>query len=175
MLAFEDLAVGRQWSPGSVTVTGDEIRDFAGRYDPQPFHVDPGAAAERFGGLIASGWHTAALCMRPFVAHVLDEVAVVAAVVVDDLRWHRPVRPGDELDVAVEIVATEPWDERRGLVTFRVTATNADEELVHARNDLVLVERREPSGDRERAGVAGAHPGPPPVHEKRYHRESNPT
>lgn len=141
MLYFEDLSVGDEWDAGRVTVTGGEIRAFAERYDPQPFHVDEAAAQDRFDGPIASGWHTAAACMRPFVETVLSDVAVVAAAGVDELRWHEPVRPGDTLAVEASVVETAPWNDERGRVSVRLAAT-VDGELVHSRTDLVVVERR---------------------------------
>ncbi len=149
MQRFEAIEVGQDWSPGRVTVTEEEILAFAETYDPQPFHVDAEAAQRRFGGLIASGWHTAALCMRPFAEHVLDDVAIVAAVGVEDLRWPEPVRPGDTIDVAVRVEDKDPWDEDRGLVTFRVTGHDGDGELVHSRNDLVLVKRERSADEQE--------------------------
>jgi len=139
----EDIEVGQHWEPGSVTITEGEIVEFATQYDPQPIHVDPEVADEQFGGLIASGWHTAAACMRPFATEVLSGIAIVAALGIDDLRWHEPVRPGDTLDVAVTVADVEPWDDRRGKVTFQVVGTNQDGDQVHSRKDLVIVERRE--------------------------------
>jgi acyl dehydratase len=140
----EDLRVGQTWEPGSVTFTEAEILAFAEEFDPQPFHVDPEAAGRHFDGLIASGWHTAAGCMRPFAAEVLSNVAVVAALGIEDLRWHAPVYPGDTLSVAVSVVDTESWNDRRGKVAFGLEATDEDGERVHSRTDLVLVERRNP-------------------------------
>ncbi len=139
----EDIAVGQRWEPGSVTITEEEIVEFATQYDPQPIHVDREAASEQFGGLIASGWHTAAACMRPFATEVLSGIAIVAALGIDDLRWHEPVRPGDTLDVAVTVTAVEPWDDQRAKVSFRVVGTDQDGDRVHSRTDLVLVERSE--------------------------------
>jgi acyl dehydratase len=150
---IEDLRVGQSWEPGSVTFTESEVLAFAEEFDPQPFHVDPEAAGRHFDGLIASGWHTAAACMRPFATEVLSDVAVVAALGIEDLRWHAPVYPGDTLSVAVSVVDTEPWNDRRGKVTFGLDATDGDGDRVHSRKDLVLVERRSPdtgagTGDR---------------------------
>lgn len=141
MQYFEDISVGQEWAPGTVTVTEADIREFAAEFDPQPFHVDQTAAERNFGGLIASGWHTASLCMRPFAESVLDEIAIVAAVGVENLQWLEPVRPGDTLSVDVRIAEKAPWNEQRGLVTFRVTGTNQDDVLVHSREDRVVVER----------------------------------
>lgn len=140
-LTFEDLIVGQTWRPGRATFTEDGILAFAREFDPQPFHVDSEAGKRHFDGLIASGWHTAAACMRPFATEVLSEVAIVAALGIDNLRWHRPVEPGDVLDVEVTVAEKEPWDDNRGKVTFELTATNQDGERTHSRNDLVLVER----------------------------------
>lgn len=140
-LYYEDLDIGQRWSAGPVAFTADSIRDFAEEYDPQPFHLDDGAGARHFDGLIASGWHTAAACMRALVDDVLLEIAIIAALGIDDLRWRAPVRPGDELDVTVEIVEKQPWDDDRGRITFLLEATNSAGTLVHTRKDLVLVER----------------------------------
>jgi len=81
--------------------------------------------------------------MRPFAAEVLSEVAIVAALGIDDLRWHAPVQPGDTLSVEVSVADIEPWNDQRGKVTFELGATNQDGDLVHSRKDLVLVERRD--------------------------------
>ena len=142
MQYFEDLAIGDEWDAGSVTITEDELVAFAERYDPQAFHTDAAAADRHFGGLIASGWHTAAACMRPFVDAVLSDVAVVAAAGVDDLRWHAPVRPGETLAVEVTVTEKSPWNDERGRVSFDLEASADDGEPVHSRTDLVIVERR---------------------------------
>jgi len=139
---FEDLAIGQSWRPGTVTFTAEEIRDFAEAFDPQPIHLDEAAGREHFGGLIASGWHTAAACMRPLATDVLDDIAVIAALGIDELRWRKPVRPGDELAVETTLVGLDPWDDHRGKVTFRLEAYNQHDELVHDRTEMVLVERR---------------------------------
>jgi len=139
---FEDLTVGDTDAFGSYEATAAEMTEFAERYDPQPFHTDPEAAADSpFGGLIASGWHTAAMTMRLLVEHHLADGAARGALGVDDLRWRRPVRPGDELAVTTEIVDKEGWDDESGLVSVAVT-TEADEEEVLSMVALVLYERR---------------------------------
>ncbi len=95
---FEDFQVGDVVEVGPVTVTEDEIVEFATRYDPQPFHIDPQAAKETpFGGLIASGWHTTALFMSMFVRGVLLDSASLGSPGVEEIRWLAPVRPGDTL------------------------------------------------------------------------------
>ena len=92
---------GDSFDLGSRTITEDDIVEFATQYDPQPFHVDPEAAAgTRYGQLFASGWHTAAVCMRQLVDGLFADTAVVSGVGVDELRWERPVYGGDELAVA---------------------------------------------------------------------------
>ncbi len=152
-LTFEALTVGQTWRPGRATFTEEGILAFAREFDPQPFHTDPEAGKRHFDGLIASGWHTAAACMRPFATEVLSEVAIVAALGIDDLRWHRPVEPGDTLDIEVTITDKELWDDTRGKVTFELTGTAQDGTCSHSRKDLVLVERDslvEHSSDEQR-------------------------
>jgi acyl dehydratase len=139
---FEDLAVGDTERAGSYEVTAEEIVEFAEQYDPQPFHVDPDAAADsQFGGLVASGWHTTAMTMRLLVDDILSGTASRGALGVDELRWRHPVRPGDELTVHTEIEDTEDWDEESGLVRVRVR-TEADGEPVMSMVSLVLFGRR---------------------------------
>ena len=94
---FEDYHVGMVDEFGEVVVSADEIVAFARRYDPQPMHLDAR------DGLIASGWHTAAMVMRLFVEHYLSKVATLPSPGVDELRWVRPVRPGDTLRVRVTV------------------------------------------------------------------------
>ena len=141
---FEDLTVGETTEFGTYEVTADEMTSFAEEYDPQPFHTDPDAAAESpFGGLVASGWHTASMTMRLLVDNHLSEGAARGALGVDDLRWRRPVRPGDELAVRTEIVDKADWDDENGLVSVGIT-TEADDHEVLTMVGLVLYERREP-------------------------------
>jgi acyl dehydratase len=141
---FEDLTVGETTEFGTYEVTADEMTSFAEEYDPQPFHTDPDAAAESpFGGLVASGWHTASMTMRLLVDNHLSEGATRGALGVDDLRWRRPVRPGDELAVRTEIVDKADWDDENGLVSVGIT-TEADDQEVLTMVGLVLYERREP-------------------------------
>ncbi len=116
---FEDYLAGHVHQFGSVTVSEAEIVEFARRYDPQPFHVDPEAARQtQFGGLIASGWHTAGLMMRMVVDHYLSHVASLASPGLDELRWTQPVRPGDTLSVRATVLETRPSASKsdRGLV-----------------------------------------------------------
>jgi len=137
---FEDLEVGETVELGSTTVTADEIVDFARRYDPQPFHLR-GA-----DDLIASGWHTTAVCMRLLVDGFLGGVASAPALGVDNLRWRTPVRPGDTLTATVTVADTDDWSDDRGLVSGRLEAENDRGEEVLTRTDLVLFERRPGGG-----------------------------
>jgi acyl dehydratase len=139
---FEDVSVGETDSSGSYEVTAEEIVAFAEQYDPQPFHTDPDAAAETpFGGLVASGWHTAAMTMRLLVDGPLSELATRGALGVDELRWRSPVRPGQTLTMETEVVAKEDWDEEAGKIDVAVT-TYADDEVALSMVGLVLVDRR---------------------------------
>ena len=140
---FEDLTIGERDEFGTYDVTEDEITSFAEQYDPQAFHVDPeAAAASAFGGLVASGWHTASMTMRLLVENPLSEGATRGALGVDELRWRRPVRPGDELSVRTEIVDKEDWDDDHGLVSVQIT-TEAAGEVALSMVALVLYERRD--------------------------------
>lgn len=106
---FEDLALGERWVSPAVTLTEQNIIDFGLCYDPQPLHVDPLLAAEGpFGGLIASGWHVAALVMRLNVEGRAFGGTPMIGAGVDELRWRQPVRPGDTLTVERKIVGLDP-------------------------------------------------------------------
>ncbi|HEY6961102.1 MAG TPA: MaoC family dehydratase [Gaiellaceae bacterium] len=126
---FEDFSVGDVTDVGPVTVTEEEIVEFASRYDPQPFHVDPQAAKESiYEGLIASGWHTAALFMGMFVRAVLLDSASLGSPGVEELRWLAPVRPGDTLtgrSTVTDVRASES-DPRRGTVFTTNEVLNQD-------------------------------------------------
>jgi len=140
---YEEYTVGDSWEFGEETVTKAEIIEFAEKYDPQPMHVDEAAAAESmFGGLIASGWQTAAICMRMFVENRIDD-ASKGARGVDKLRWIRPLRPGDTLSATAEIVDKYPDDENReiGYVDTKLTAYNQNDEAVISWIGLEIVER----------------------------------
>lgn len=147
-LFFEDFRPGDVTDTGSVTVTREEIVAFARQFDPQPFHVDEEAARRSpFGGLIASGWHTASLCMRLIVALLGPGSGSLGSPGVDELRWLKPVRPGDELTVRVEVLEAIPSRSKpdRGLVRLRYTMRNQNGEDVMTMIALGLVLRR-PSG-----------------------------
>ena len=104
---FEDYEEGSVHEFGSIAVEEEEIISFGRRYDPQVFHTDPVEATKTvFGGLVASGWHTAALAMRMIVDHYLSHVASLGSPGVDELRWLKPVRPGNRLSLRISIVET---------------------------------------------------------------------
>lgn len=142
---LEDVAVGERFDAGSVEVTEAAILAFAHDYDPQPIHLDPVfAATTRFRGLIASGWHTAALVMRRIaVAKPLGETEVLG-MGVENLRWHQPVRPGDTLHVMMEITAVAPSESNPqfGIVKFLITTKNQRGEPVMTHTPFCWVPRR---------------------------------
>ena len=145
---YEDVEVGDVTEHGSTTVTKEEIVEFAEEFDPQPFHLDEAAAEESiFGGLAASGWHTASMCMRLLVDGVLNDQASQGAAGVDELRWKRPVRPGDTLSIEVEILEKEPHprDPTRGRLRTELRGYNQDDEEVISWVGLAMIERREPA------------------------------
>jgi len=142
---FEDFAVGQRYRSSSRQITLDEITRFASEFDPQPFHLDEAAAAETmFGGLAASGWHTAALTMKLLVGSEFSPAGGIIGMGFDELRWPRPVRPGDELHTDVEVleVRTSKSNATRGLVKIRTTTLNQHGEAVQVSIGTVLVPRR---------------------------------
>lgn len=129
---FEDYLEGSVHELGSVQVDKNEVIEFARRYDPQAFHTDEEAAKRTlFGGLIASGWHTAALMMRLLADNFISKVASLGAPAVDELRWHLPVRPGDVLSVRALVLDTRRSRSKpdRGVMRTRVEVTNQRGEL----------------------------------------------
>lgn len=143
---YEDVEVGTTHEFGEYRVTKEEIVEFAERYDPQPFHLDEGAAAESaFGELVASGWHTASMCMRMIVDGPISERASMGARGVDELRWRRPVKPGDTLRVRTEVLRKRPSesDPGRGYVDTAVEGINQDDETVISFVALGMIARRE--------------------------------
>ncbi|MEP7180847.1 MAG: MaoC family dehydratase [Betaproteobacteria bacterium] len=142
---FEDYAPGSTCEFGPVRVDADEIVEFGRRYDPQPIHTDPAAAAAGpFGGLIASGWHTIALVMRVLVERYLSHVASLVSPGIDELRWLKPVRPGDELYVRVTVQeATRSRSKPdRGLVRTFIETVNQDGDAVMTFKAMNLIRCR---------------------------------
>ncbi|OAN42941.1 acyl dehydratase [Paramagnetospirillum marisnigri] len=144
---FEDYIKGEVHTFGSTEVVEAEVIDFARKFDPQDFHTDPDAAARTvFGGLIASGWHTAAMMMRMYADHYLTKVASLASPGLDELRWIMPVRPGDVLSVRVSIVEAVPSRSKpdRGVVTSFIEVLNQRDEVVMSMRAVNMIGRRVP-------------------------------
>jgi acyl dehydratase len=146
---FEDYQVGAVYEYGYATVTEAEILAFARQFDPQPMHVDPAfAAAGPFGGLIASGWHTAGIFMRLFADHYLSRVASLASPGIDELRWPAPLRPGDTLRLRTTIIEARVSRSKpdRGLVRTRGELLNSGDAVVLSLTGMNLVRRRPAGG-----------------------------
>jgi acyl dehydratase len=142
-LWLEDLEVGQQFVSATHTLTADEIKDYAGRYDPQPFHMDEEAArGTMFGGLAASGWHTAAITMRLSVQSFPLASGIIGSG--GELSWTKPVRPGDSLQVKSEILEIIPSQSKpdRGMVRAKLTTTNQDGDVVQTFSPKLVVFRR---------------------------------
>lgn len=141
---FDDLKLGMRFESGEVTVSREDIKRFASEFDPQPFHLDEEAAENTvFKGLAASGWHTAAIAMnfaiqaRPFGPHPLMGAGV------DELRWMKPVRPGDTLRLEGEVVELIPSRSKpQGIARIKWTAYNQHGEAVYTFNPIAIVPRR---------------------------------
>jgi acyl dehydratase len=144
-LYLEDLAIGQVYRSERLSVDADRIKAFAAEFDPQPFHLDDEAARHSiFGALAASGWHTAALTMRLLVESEFRPAGGVIGAGVDELRWPRPVRPGDTLQVEGEVIEVRPSKSkpRQGVVRTKVTTTNQDGEVVQVFIANLIVPRR---------------------------------
>jgi acyl dehydratase len=142
---YEDFAIGRVYRSETVEVTAEEIVQFASRYDPQPFHVDPvGAEKSVFGGLVASGWLTASLTMRLMVTSEIKFGTGVIGLGVDSVQWPLPVRPGDTLTATVEVTAMRTSESKPdfGLMKIRTTTANQRGETVQVMLSNVMVRRR---------------------------------
>ena len=145
---FEDYVEGDVHRFGTIAVEADEMIAFAKRFDPQAMHTDPEAAKHTpFGGLIASGWHTAGLVMRLYVEHYLTHVASLASPGLDELRWLKPVRPGDMLSVRVTVLKTVPSKSKpdRGAVTSFVEVINQTGEVVMTYKVVNIIAKRPPA------------------------------
>jgi acyl dehydratase len=142
---FEDYVPGSVYTFGSYKVSEQEIINFAGKYDPQVFHTDPeGAKETRFGGLVASGWHTAAIAMRLLVDHFISRVASMGSPGADKVRWLIPVRPDDVLSVRVTILKARPSRSTpaQGIIELFVEVINQRDEVVMTRTAVSLMRRR---------------------------------
>lgn len=150
MRYWEDFAVGDRESFGRCEVSREEVLAFAQRYDPQPFHLsDEAAATTHFGRVAASGWHTCAMTMAMLVEHMKDvEQASLGAAGIDELRWLRPVYPGDVLRCETEILETRASQSRpdMGTVLQRMTVFNQDDTPVLRFTAIALLRRRPAAG-----------------------------
>jgi acyl dehydratase len=142
---FEDFAVGQVFSSGRRRVDKEQILAFAKEFDPQPYHLDDEAARKSaFRGLVASGWHTAALTMRLMVDGEFKPAGGILGVGFDELSWPRPVRPGDELHAKSEVLEVRPSKSRpdRGLIKVQTTTLNQNDEAVQIFTANLIVPRR---------------------------------
>jgi acyl dehydratase len=145
MLYFEDLAVGEKFNTPEHTVTKEEIIAFARQFDPQSFHTDPTEAkSSLFGELVASGWHTAALSMSLMVRGDMQLSGGVIGQGAEELRWPRPVLPGDRLRVVMEVAELDPVPSRtgRGRVKLRCRTYNQHGKIVQDMTANLLIARR---------------------------------
>jgi acyl dehydratase len=148
-LYFEDFEPGTVFDLGARTLAKEDIVAFASEYDPQPFHVDEEAARESaFGGLIASGWHTGSVFMRLYADALLSRAAAMGSPGVEELRWLKPVRPGDTLTARVTVLDTTPSSRnpKRGTVHLFSEVDNQRGETVMTMKARGLFARREEEG-----------------------------
>jgi acyl dehydratase len=142
---FEDYVPGSIHEFGAITISEAEIIDFGKRFVPLSYHVDPAAAkGSIYGGLIASGWHTAALMMRLYTDNYLSKVANLGSPGCDELRWTKPVFPGDRLSIQVKVVEARRSDSKpdRGIVRSFVEVRNQKSEVVMTVTMVNLVRLR---------------------------------
>ena len=145
LLYFEDFPVGQVRDCGSRTIALPEILAFARDFDPQPFHVDAQAAAKSpFGGIIASGWHTASIAMRMQVDAMLSHTHSLGSPGIDELRWKKPVRPGDTLSLKLEVLEARPSKSKpgQGSILTSLTLSNQHGEVVLTMKGWGMLRRR---------------------------------
>ncbi|HWI88897.1 MAG TPA: MaoC family dehydratase [Sphingomicrobium sp.] len=151
MRYFEDLEIGARTYFGSYAVTREEVLEFARKYDPQPFHLsDEHAAKTHFGRLAASGWHTCAMTMAVIARHVVEHrQAGLGSPGIDELRWLKPVYPGDTLHVNGTIIEITPSRSRPEMGSFRsqMIVTNQDDVPVMRFTSIVLISRKPDSAE----------------------------
>ena len=158
---FEDFAVGQVFGSSRVRVEADRIVTFAAEFDPQPFHLDPAAASGTFfHGLVASGWYTAAVTMRLLVNSELRPSGGIIGLGFEELRWPRPVRPGDELHLHTEVLEARPSRSRpeHGLVKLRIATLDRADEAVQVLVGTLLVGRRARDPDNSLASPTSQRP-----------------
>jgi acyl dehydratase len=142
---LEDFEPGQKFGSGRLSVEAARIKSFAAEFDPQPFHLDESTARETlFKGLAASGWHTAAMTMRLLVESDLKPAGGIIGAGFDEMRWPKPVRPGDELHVESEVLEVRPSKSRpdQGLIKVRTTTLNQNGEPVQVFVGNLIVLRR---------------------------------
>jgi acyl dehydratase len=146
MIYFEDLVIGEETEFGSYDVTREEVLEFARKYDPQPFHLsDEAAAKTHFGRIAASGWHTTAMTMAVIArAVVAEEQAGLGSPGIDELRWLKPVYPGDRITVRGSIIDKTPSRSKPDIGSFRTQTTVANQHGVDVMKftSIVLIRRR---------------------------------
>jgi acyl dehydratase len=145
MRYLDDFSPGQKFGSGRLRVDRDRIKSFAAEFDPQPFHLDEEAARNSlFGGLAASGWHTAALTMRLLVESELKPAGGILGAGFDEFRWPRPVRPGDELHLESEVLEVRASKSRpdQGVIKVRTTTMNQNGEPVQISIGNLIVPRR---------------------------------
>ncbi|MBT3256385.1 MAG: MaoC family dehydratase [Deltaproteobacteria bacterium] len=143
---LEDYVVGATYEFGSITITEDEIVQFAKKFDPQVFHTNPERAKETvYEGLIASGWHTCGLFMRLYVEHYLPAQASLGSPGVDELRWLKPVRPGDKLSLRITVRKVKPSSSKpdRGILFSFCEMLNQENDVVLTMKGLNLIRYRD--------------------------------
>ena len=148
MRYWEEIRDGDIFECGTHTISMQEIAEFARHWDPQPFHCDEvGAKASAYKGCVASGFHTLSLCNRLAYDSFMKDVATMGATALDDARWIMPVRPGDTLELRVQVtqkIASRTKADR-GIIRFRYELSNARHEAVATMTITEVVERREPA------------------------------
>lgn len=145
---FEDFTAGDHYRIGPVRFDEENILAFAHQFDPQPFHIDAAAAEKTiYGGLIASGWQVCSATFGALIEAGFLRGGGMGSPGIDELRWQRPVRPGDALDVVVRVLGSRPSRSRgdRGYVDLEIAALNAADETVMSYRVTEIMRRREPS------------------------------
>ena len=149
---WEDFPVGKVSEFGHMTVSAEEIVDFAGKFDPQPFHLsEEGGKNSLFGGLCASGWHTCAMAMRMMCDGYILESASLGSPGLENIRWLKPVRPGDTLHVRSVVLEARPMDSKPhvGLLRVRTEVLNQNNEEVMQMEGYGMYRRRNPGAPKE--------------------------
>ncbi len=149
---WEDFPVGKVSEFGHMTVSAEEIIDFAGKFDPQPFHLtEEGGKNSLFGGLCASGWHTCAMAMRMMCDGYILESASLGSPGLENIRWLKPVRPGDTLHIRSVVLEARPMDSKPhvGLLRVRTEVLNQNNEEVMQMEGYGMYRRRNPGTPKE--------------------------